>query len=192
MKKLLFVAAFAVICFMFATANGYTKSLYEIADSNKDGIVTENEMQEAVAQRYKDEDANKDARLTVDEYQAARQKNFDDADTKKDGVVTVEQWAVYWCGAAKGADKVKKPVKMGRKASRPKLMDKNKDGKLSQDECVLFWAGRFIDLDADHDGKLTREEYLGKMKDMAKTMDINGDGVIVIEEYNISWLGKKK
>ena len=189
MKKLLglfIIALFLVVPIGFASA----QSFHDKADSDKDGVVTSAEMQKAVDDRYKNEDADKDGKVTVDEYKTARQKNFEDADTDKDGSVTVEEWAIYWCGTDKDAGKVKKPVKMGKKKSRTKLMDANKDGTLGKDECVLFWSGRFIDLDGNKDGKLSREEYMDRMKEMAKMMDIDGDGVITIEEYYVSWLGK--
>lgn len=168
----------------------FAESFHDKADTDKNGVVTGDEMKKAVDERYKNEDANKDGKLTVDEYQAARQKNFDDADVNRDGSVTVEEWAIYWCGTDRGAGKVKKPVKMGKKKSRSKIMDANRDGKLGKDECVLFWSGRFVDLDGNKDGKLSREEYMDRMKEMAKMMDINGDGVITVEEYYVSWLGK--
>lgn len=188
MKKTIcfIIALFLVVPLGYAVAG----SFHDQADADKDGVVVSDEMKKAVDERYKNEDTNKDGKLTVDEYRTARQKNYDAADTNKDGSVTVEEWAIYWCGTDKDAGKVKKPVKMGKKKSRTKLMDANRDGKLGKDECVLFWSGRFIDLDGNKDGKLSREEYIDRMKEMAKTMDIDGDGVITIEEYYVSWLGK--
>lgn len=169
----------------------FAEAFHDMADTDKNGAVTREEMKKAVDERYRGEDGNKDGKLTVEEYQAARQKNFDDADVNKDSSVTVEEWAIYWCGTDKDAGKVKKPVKMGKKKSRSKLMDANRDGKLGKDECVLFWSGRFVDLDGNKDGKLSREEYMDRMKEMAKTMDIDGNGVVTIEEYYVSWLGEK-
>ncbi|OPY75779.1 MAG: EF hand [Syntrophorhabdus sp. PtaU1.Bin058] len=106
--------------------------------------------------------------------------------------MVLEEWVVYWCGTAGDASKVKEPVKMDRNASRLQKMDTSKDGKIQPNECVAFWAGRFVDLDENKDGKMSRDEYMNRMKEMAKMMDLNGDGVITIEEYNISWVGKKK
>jgi Ca2+-binding EF-hand superfamily protein len=71
-------------------------------------------------------------------------------------------------------------------------MDTGKDGKIQPNECVAFWAGRFVDLDGSKDGKMTRDEYLNRMQGMAEMMDLDGDGIITIEEYYISWLGKEK
>jgi Ca2+-binding EF-hand superfamily protein len=187
MKKVIWlvIAVFLVVPVGLALA----ESFHDKADTDKDGTVSREEMKKAVDERFRSEDANKDGKLTVEEYQAARQKNFNDADVNKDGSVTVEEWAIYWCGTDKDAGKVKKPVKMGKKKSRSKLMDANKDGKLGKDECVLFWSGRFVDIDGNKDGKLSREEYMDRMKEMVKTMDIDGDGVVTIEEYYVSWLG---
>jgi len=56
----------------------------------------------------------------------------------------------------------------------------------------LGWVGRFVDLDENKDGKLSRDEYISRMKAMAKIMDLDGDGVITVEEYSISWIGKEK
>lgn len=194
MKKLMLFGIFATLCLTLSLGSGVVmaQALHDRADADKDGIVTKADIMKALEERYKSEDANKDGNMTVDEYQQARKKNFDDADTNKDGVVGIEEWVVYWCGTDKDAAKVKKPVKMGKKASRAKLMDANKDGKISKNECVAFWGGRFVDLDGNKDGKMSRDEYMEKMKGMAKMMDLNGDGVIVIEEYYVSWLGKDK
>lgn len=189
MKKIL--GLFIIMLVLVAPiVSAIAQSFHDKADADKDGAVTAAEMRKAVDDRYKNEDTDKDGKVTIEEYEAARQKNFDDADVNKDGSVTVEEWAIYWCGTDKDAGKVKKPVKMGKKGSRAKLMDANKDGKLGKDECVLFWSGRFVDLDGNKDGKLSREEYMDRMKQMAKMMDIDGDGVITVEEYYVSWLGK--
>lgn len=194
MKKLMFPGVVAVICCALSLGFGIAgaQSVHDKADADKDGIVMKEDMKTALEERYGNEDGNKDGKMTVDEYRDARKRNFDDADTNKDGVVGIEEWAIYWCGTDKDAAKVKKPVKMGRKASRAKLMDANRDGKIGKDECVVFWAGRFKDLDGNKDGKMSREEYLDRMKGMAKTMDLDGDGVITIEEYHVSWVGKDK
>lgn len=188
MKKVIWLVM--ALWFVVPVGLVFAESFHDTADTDKNGVLDRDEMKKAVDERYKNEDANKDGKLNVDEYQAARQKNFDDADVNKDGSVTVEEWAIYWCGTDKDAGKVEKPLKMGKKKSRARLMDANKDGKLGKDECILFWSGRFIDLDGNKDGKLSREEYMDRMKEMAKMMDVNGDGVITIEEYHVSWLGK--
>jgi Ca2+-binding EF-hand superfamily protein len=194
MKKLSFVCIIASLCLVLSAGFGIVQaqSLHEKADVNKDKVVTKAELKKALEERYKNEDGNKDGKMTVEEYQQARQKNFDAADTNKDGVVIVEEWVVYWCGTAGDAAKVKDPVKMDRTTSRSHRMDRNKDGKLHQDECIAFWAGRFVDLDENKDGKMSRDEYLNRMKEMAKTMDLDSDGIITIEEYHISWVGKDK
>ncbi|HOD74868.1 MAG TPA: hypothetical protein PKJ17_02500 [Syntrophorhabdaceae bacterium] len=192
MKRFMFLGVLAAFCFVLSIGSGVAaaQSVHDRADADKDGVITKEDMKKALEERYRGEDTNKDGKVTVDEYQDARRKNFDDADANKDGMVTVEEWAIYWCGTDQGAAKVKKPVKMSRNASRAKLMDTNKDGKLGKDECVVFWAGRFVDLDGNKDSKMSRQEYLDRMKAMAKMMDIDGDGVITIEEYSVSWVGK--
>jgi Ca2+-binding EF-hand superfamily protein len=194
MKKIFLFSLVAVICLLLSIGSGIVQaqSLHDKADTNKDGVVTKTELQKALSDRYKNEDANKDGKLTTDEYLQARQKNFDAADTSKDGVVVVEEWAIYWCGKAGDAAKVKEPVKMDRQASRSQRMETNKDGKIQLNECIVFWAGRFIDLDENKDGKLSRDEYIGRMKTMAKMMDLDGDGIITVEEYRISWIGIEK
>ena len=194
MKKIFLFSLVTAICLLLSVGSGIVQaqSLQDKADANKDGVVTKSELKKALADRYKNEDANKDGKVTVDEYLQARQKNFDAADTNKNGVVMVEEWVIYWCGKAGDAAKVKEPVKMDRQASRSQRMDTSKDGKIQSNECVVFWAGRFVDLDENKDGKLSREEYINRMKAMAKIMDLDGDGVITVEEYNISWIGKEK
>lgn len=194
MKKIFLFSLVVAICLLLSIGSGIVQaqSLHDKADTNKDGVVTKTELQKALSDRYKNEDANKDGKLTTDEYLQARQKNFDGADTNKDGVVVVEEWAIYWCGKAGDAAKVKEPVKMDRQTSRSQRMETNKDGKIQLNECIVFWAGRFIDLDENKDGKLSRDEYIGRMKTMAKMMDLDGDGIITVEEYSISWIGIEK
>lgn len=192
MKKSMFPGIFAVFCFVLSVSSGITaaQSLYDSADAGRDGVVTKEDMRKALDERYRSEDGNKDGKITVDEYRDARKKDFDGADVNKDGVITVEEWAIYWCGTDKDAGKVKKPAKAGKKkASRAKAIDANKDGKIGKDECVLFWSGTFIDFDVNGDGRMSREEYLEKIKDMADIIDLDNDGVITIEEYYVFWVG---
>jgi Ca2+-binding EF-hand superfamily protein len=194
MKMMFRFSLVAVICLFMFTGAGIVRaqSLHDTADANKDGTVNKSELKKALGDRYKTEDADKDGKLTVDEYLQARQQNFNAADTNKNGMVTVEEWVIYWCGKAGDASKMKAPVKMDRQASRFQRMDVDQDGTVQQNECVVFWAGRFVDLDENKDGKMTREEYISRMKAMAEIMDLDGDGVITVEEYTISWIGKEQ
>jgi len=64
--------------------------------------------------------------------------------------------------------------------------DANHDGKLSRDEASDFLVNQIFDSrDANHDGKLTQEEWTGgdpkRIADFKKR-DANGDGVVTKEE----------
>jgi Ca2+-binding EF-hand superfamily protein len=66
------------------------------------------------------------------------------------------------------------------------LADANHDGKLSRDEASDFLVNEIFDSrDADHDGKLTRQEWVGSEPSRAanfKKRDANHDGIVTRDE----------
>jgi hypothetical protein len=66
------------------------------------------------------------------------------------------------------------------------LADANHDGKLSRDEASDFLVNEiFNSRDANHDGKLTRQEWVGSEPSRAadfKKRDANHDGIVTREE----------
>ena len=74
-------------------------------------------------------------------------------------------------------------------------LDANKDGVLEQAEYEKYideeivklkarLAKRYADDDANADGKLTREEYLGGLEKWFQGIDANRDGQLTQEEFN--------
>ena len=76
-----------------------TEAFYFV-DANKDGFLTIQELQQAVAgadpQRIKAADTDKDSKLSMYEYERALPKSFDEADTDKDGLLSMQEIQTRW------------------------------------------------------------------------------------------------
>lgn len=71
-----------------------------------------------------------------------------------------------------------------------KKMDVDKDGKVSQAECIACRKTWLKEMDTDKDGKLSADELnAGADKDYA-AMDADKDGTVTVEEYVIFFAGK--
>ena len=84
---------------------------------------------------------------------------------------------------------------MQRGAALVERLDANKDGILDQAEYEKYvdeeivklkarLAKRYADDDANADGKLTREEYLGGLEKWFQGIDANHDGQLTQDEFN--------
>jgi Ca2+-binding EF-hand superfamily protein len=81
-----------------------TEAFYFV-DTNKDGFLTIQELQKAVAgadpQRVKAADTDKDSKLSMYEYERAISQSFDEADTNKDGLLSMQEIQTRWGSPAR-------------------------------------------------------------------------------------------
>jgi Ca2+-binding EF-hand superfamily protein len=117
---------------------------FVVVDKNSDGSVTMQEMVEA--------------------FPGSGEKVFHRVDADKDGKITKEEWSVWQerevkKGSGKAARKVKENYQVGFA-----VVDKNSDGSVTMQEMVETFPGSgekvFHRVDADKDGKITKEEWV--------------------------------
>jgi Ca2+-binding EF-hand superfamily protein len=69
-------------------------------DTNKDGFLTTQEIQQTIAgsnpQRLAAADTNADGKLSMYEYHQAIAQNFDEADTNRDGLLSMQEIQTRW------------------------------------------------------------------------------------------------
>jgi len=181
--SLLMVLSIAGIAAAQAKTPAVARTVYSQADANGDGVVTVTEHVAFWQGRFKEIDADKNGKVTAAEFNAATKAFFGDMDTDKDGALVVKEYVAFWCGP-KAAPAAK------AKAKAKKEIDPNKDGKIGDDECVVFWSANLFDADSNHDGKVTLEEFTAAMTKRFKELDKNKDGVIAIEEHAVFWSAK--
>jgi Ca2+-binding EF-hand superfamily protein len=71
-------------------------------------------------------------------------------------------------------------------------MDTDGNGEITVVEHGAFWKGRFSELDANKDGKITVDEFIeGTTKQTFKNADTDKDKVLVAQEYVAYWCGSK-
>ena len=61
-------------------------------------------------------------------------------------------------------------------------IDANGDGKLTRDEVLAHSRTRFDRLDANHDGLVSPNEYGARLVNMFARMDTNGNGILEGDE----------
>jgi hypothetical protein len=125
-------------------------------DSNDDGQLTREEMRAGRGERGHGRrgghrgmhhlaraDANNDGAITRDEFLARPMQMFERIDANDDGVISAEE-------------RPQRGERGGRNGHRER--DANNDGQISQAEFAAMSAAHFERLDANDDGRVTREE----------------------------------
>ena len=159
------------------------RTVYSLIDANGDAVISVTEHAAFWQGRFRDIDVDKNGKLTAEEFNAATKEFFGNMDADKNGALIAEEYLAFWCGP-----KAVAPEKITAKSR--KQLDYNQDGKIGDDECVLFWATNFYDVDQNHDGKITMDEFMNSMTKRFKEIDKNKDGFISIEEHSYFMSGK--
>jgi hypothetical protein len=114
-------------------------------------------------------DANKDGKVSQKEYQDSRRTFLLRADKDKDGKISAAEWS-------KGAERVRSEAReegidgwatIG-KADLFQTLDTNKDSAVTGAEIDAYSGPRFIKIDLNHDGFVTRSEANKVEKAVAK------------------------
>jgi len=145
-------------------------------------------------------DKNHDGFLQRDELPKSLQANFDKVDTNKDGKISSEELhrgMAYLQARRRPSDMVFILIEMSDcdeccaeelqdTYATLRKMDRNHDGKIDAEElreARHLVASERVDrlfkaLDADKDGKISKEEARGLIREHFKQLDRNGDGFI--------------
>jgi Ca2+-binding EF-hand superfamily protein len=169
-------------------------------DTNNDGKVTQAEFDKAAAKTFTAIDTNGDGKLTFDEYRTYKKnKHFARMDANKDGKVSKKEFTDY---------KIQKVERMFTHK------DTNNDGFISKDEMAskgykackhhdkhhgkhhgkhagghhgnraMRTHHKFMAMDENNDGVVTRDEKLKSMSNKFKNMDANNDKVVTQAEVD--------
>jgi len=153
-------------------------------------------------------DANGDGKISLDEYLAAASARFEQADTQNKGAVTADQIANSPHaherierraeGLLKHLDTTGKGFAtqddfVAAAKTRFAKLDRNGDGKLTPDELstrqdkpaapkhAQLAERRFDELDGNHDGIITLNEYVAAAVAKFKKMDVAGTGRVTAD-----------
>jgi Ca2+-binding EF-hand superfamily protein len=195
---LLTVAATSLATAAYAAGpGGFLKS----ADLNKDGVIDQSEFQTTRDKWFADLDANKDGFVTADELKAFGDKMHAEWAKKHADQATNDKPAdaqrkhgdfTQRILHRVDTDKDGKISKAEFDAEGTKLfakLDGNSDGKIEGTEMpqrhwARFRGHMFDQIDADHDGQVTKAEFQAAGEKMFQRMDKNGDGIIEKSEMS--------
>ncbi len=194
MNKLLLtavtLAGFASICTAAENAKPAAAtasaplSVQQMYDTNRDNVITLEEMSAYRKVWMKEMDVNKDGKLQSGEYRA---DVFKLVDVNRDGTVTIEEFMVFFTGDAKDAMQAL-PEAAKRAPAKThwfQKRDANGDGKVDRAEWVAYWVVTYKAADSNHDGKLTSDEFKAFSAAEFKEMDTDNDGNLTEAEFSM-------
>lgn len=175
-----------MLCSSLALAHGGgTGKFMRFFDTNKDGVVTQDEFEAAMTTRFDHMDSDHNGTVSMEEFrnylqqrrQEHKQARLKQMDSNGDGQVSQDEYLAYQTKKAQ---------------SRFSQLDKNHDGVLSADELDKRGYhhkhhggnGLFRKLDTNHDGVVTQEESRAAWSSWFSRLDSNGDKVVTSDEVN--------
>ena len=173
--------------------HGKTGKFMAFFDSNQDGTVTIEELNEASKKRFQKMDADNNGVVTQDEFRAyvsqrkqeRQQQHFSLVDSDSNGQISKEEYLLY---------------QQQRAEKRFQDMDTNNDGVVNNSEFSTHksarWVGKgkhdkgrhhhknrfFSKLDSNNDQQITLEESLTAWTNWFKSIDINNDQIVTADE----------
>jgi Ca2+-binding EF-hand superfamily protein len=82
-----------------------------------------------------------------------------------------------------------KKANLGDKQPLHKMMDANRNGKVTVDECVAFWTARFSDIDRNKDGSISKDEFDKEVVEWYSISVVDKDGSVTTAEFTNRWVG---
>lgn len=146
---------------------GASFSLFQATDKNKDNYLDASELGSGGISReiLATADENRDGKLSITEFMQVRRAVFKAADMDRDEMLTYFEFELL--------------VLLGQTG----WTDTNRNGRVEVSELKDALTQAFAKLDANHDGKLGKDEaeYMGSSQ--WKLCDGNEDGSLTVEEY---------
>lgn len=175
-----------LLCSSLSLADaGGTSKFMRFFDTNKDGVVTQDEFEAAMKTRFNRMDSDHNGSVSREEFQNYLQQRrlehkqawLKQMDSNGDGQVSKDEYLAYQTQMA---------------VTRFARLDINHDGILSADELDRRDCNRrhhggkglFRRLDANADGVITMEESRAAWTAWFKGLDSNGDNVVTTDEVN--------
>ncbi len=119
-------------------------------------------------------DANNDGQVTNAEAKQAREVLFDRLDRDGNGFLDKPEERF----ARKEHRAAKKLHRFGRKMDRQQAADANDDGNVSWDEFSFAPSPKFERIDTNADGSISKEEHVAAQREKFAKLDVNQDGFL--------------
>jgi len=113
-------------------------------------------------------DANQDGSVSQEEFQSFRSKNFSGADKNGDKALTQDEFMALAKQMQEQRKKAKEMAKQKKMQKQFQKLDANGDGKISKEEFDAKGERSFIRMDHNDDGVLNKEDRQKKMRKMKK------------------------